>query len=122
MKKNKPAAEQSNNDSPKTPAETLHDFGRLGLTITKALELLKSKLPAAEHARLAQALKNPNSPEMQQYSGGVAAGETEIAQALHTGVTDMEKDGYKNMDAERRHKAVSDAIRKNFGIGDEEEE
>lgn len=105
-----------------TTLDVLRECGRLALPPEHALTLLLGKLTSDEYVRLKQALKNPDSPEMQHYMGGVAAGETEIAQALHTGVTDLEKDGYKNMDAERRHKAVSKSIRKNFGIGADDEE
>ncbi len=106
-----------------TPEEILFNCGKYGLPAENAVGILRrSSNVETRHASslLPAALKDPDSPESRSYADGVAAGEAEIAAALHQSVIDADKDAYKSYSAENRRKAINRSIKKNFGVGEAE--
>lgn len=105
-----------------TTEEILFNCGKFGLPKEHAVSILRNKLSVHALKQLEAALRESGSEENQHYADGIAAGEAEIATALHGSVLDADKDAYKSFSAENRRKAINNSIRKNFGIGDEEAE
>lgn len=104
----------------KTPEEIIKECGKLGFPKSYAVRILCDKISSEELERIKSALGNPNSIESQWYEDGIAIGDMELAGAQFDSAVGNEKDAYKSMSAERKRQAVDRAIRKNFGIDDEE--
>jgi len=105
-----------------TPEEILFNCGKYGLPPENAIGILRrSSNVETRHASslIPAALKDPSSPENRWYAEGMAAGEAEIAAALHQNVVDAGKDAYKSFSAENRRKAINRSISKNFGLDEE---
>lgn len=102
----------------KSPLDILFECGRHGLDPMQAIRILRGKIPPYLLEETAEAISNPDSPEMQSYNDGIASGEAEMTAVLRSNAIDGKKDAYKSMNTEERKRGINDVIRKNFGIGE----
>jgi len=102
----------------KTPLDILYECGRHNLPPMHAIRLLRGNVSENCLQETAQAIDDPDSPEMQSYADGVAMGEAEMSASLRQSTFDSKKDAYKSMNAEERKRVINEAISRNFGIGE----
>lgn len=101
-----------------TPHEVIFTCGKVDLPPAQIVRILQSKLTAQQRGSLLMALQDKASPEYQLYEQGRALGDAELNMSLHEGASAGDSDAYKNLNAEQRKKAINEAIRKNFGLGE----
>ena len=85
-----------------TSSEILLECGRRQLTENQAKLLLRETYLTPEQIDL--------------YRQGLELGKAELQSALMTAALEGKKDGYANLQKERRNMAVNESLHKNFGI------
>lgn len=106
------------NTTNKSPLDIIFECGRHGLEPMQAIRILRGHIPHYLLEETAEAIANPDSPEMQSYNDGIASGEAEMTAVLRSNAIDGKKDAYKSMNTEECKRVINDVIRKNFGIGE----
>jgi len=106
----------------KTPLELLYDCGYAQLSIKKTMLMLSQLVSDGDLPHYRGALEDEGSKEFRAYAEGWASGEAGLQSALMDNAIDGKRDGYKNLQSERRTQAINAAIKKNFGIGESSDE
>lgn len=102
-----------------TPLEIIRECGRLQLSIDQTMLVMRDNSVESRHARSLQA--DPDSDECRIYMEGFAMGEAQLQSSLMENAIEGKKDGFKNLQQERRRSAINNSIQKNFGIGSMED-
>lgn len=102
--------------------DVIYQCGKVQLPFEQIALILNQRLSKTERIALVAQLNDKNSPEFHAYARGVAEGNAELRLSLHEGAATGDSDAYKNLTAEQRKNAINESIRKNFGIGETNED
>ena len=102
--------------------DVIYQCGKVQLPFEQIALILNQRLSKTERIALVAQLNDKNSPEFQAYARGVAEGDATLKISLHDSASTGDSDAYKNLTAEQRKNAINQSIRKNFGIGEPDDD
>jgi hypothetical protein len=94
--------------------EAITECGIMRIGIGSTLDILAGR---TGREALARALDDPESGEYKAYRYGLAKGNIDITESLHTAAILGSADSYHALSGQQRQIAVAEKIKENFGIG-----